>query len=72
MAHKLEHLERLYDALRTPLGVVVETEDREALRQKFYMIRRDNMEEFGCLSFILSPTNPAHLWILKRPTNEKP
>lgn len=64
----LDLLERLYDALRTPLGVKVETEDTERLRAKLYALRREHMEEFGRLSFVLSPTAPkTELWILKKP-----
>ena len=68
MSRPLDLLERLYDALRTPLGVKVETEDTERLRAKLYALRRENMEEFGKLAFVLSPTSPkTELWILKKP-----
>lgn len=68
MSQSLDLLERLYDALRTPLGVKIDTDDTERLRAKLYALRRENMEEFGVLSFILSPTSPkTQLWILKKP-----
>lgn len=62
---KIELLELLYDTLRTPLGLVVETNDAERLRQKLYSIRREE-PSFECLSFIISPLNGADLWILKK------
>jgi len=58
----------LYEALDTPLGLVVETPDPERLRQKLYPLRKQD-PLFEPLSFILSPLNPTNLWILKRPPN---
>ena len=63
-------LERLYDALRSPLGVIVETEDAERLRAKLYALRRkhqDREPEFMGLAFLTSPTNPTtELWIIRK------
>lgn len=61
----LELTELLYDALRTPLGTVIETEDPERLRQKLYAIRREN-EDFIPLSFVISPINGMDLWIVNK------
>lgn len=61
----LELTEILYDALRTPLGIVVETESAERLRQKLYAIRKDN-EDLAPLSFIISPMNGVDLWIINK------
>lgn len=58
-------LEVMYDALRSPLGIVVETDDAERLRQKLYAIRREN-EEFEPLAFVISPMNGSDLWILNK------
>lgn len=64
-----ELLEHLYDALRSPLGVVLDTEDPERLRQRFYALRRERQESdpnLRTLAFVISPTNPTQLWILRR------
>lgn len=58
-------MELLYDALRTPFGLVVETDNAEHLRQKLYVIRREN-EDFHPLSFIISPFNGSDLWIVNK------
>lgn len=58
----------LYDALDTEFGIVVETENPERLRQKLYPLRKSG-PLFEPLAFVLSPINPTHLWILKRPSD---
>lgn len=66
----LDLLEKMYDALRTPLGIILSTEDPERLRQKLYTLKKER-PELSRLSFIISPTNPGReLWILARPGNE--
>lgn len=57
--------ELLYDALRTPMGVVVETNSADRLRQKLYAIRKAN-PDFTQLSFVISPMNNSDLWILNK------
>lgn len=64
----LEHAELLYNALRSPFGIVVETNDAERLRQRLYAVRKEN-EDFHPLSFIISPMNGLDLWIVKRNTD---
>jgi hypothetical protein len=61
-------IEILYRALAAPLGIVVETDDADFLRQKLYAARRalPEVEELGHLSFVPSPTNPQQLWIVNR------
>lgn len=62
---ELTLLQLLYDAVHSPLGVVVETPDPEFLRQKLYPLRkRDQL--FDPLSFLISPLNGQDLWILKK------
>lgn len=57
-------LEHLYDALHSPLGIIIETDDPEFLRQKLYPLRKDR-PEFANLAFVISPTHPdTELWIL--------
>lgn len=56
----------LYQALGSELGVVVETNDPERLRQKLYGIRKE-IPDGDILAFIISPLNPADLWIIKQP-----
>lgn len=55
----------LYEALNAPLGIVVETNDPERLRQKLYAERKKS-PEFDVLSFIISPMNKRDLWILNK------
>lgn len=61
----LELTELLYDALRSPFGTVIETEDPERLRQQLYPIRKGS-EDFTQLSFIISPINGMNLWIVNK------
>lgn len=56
----------LYRALTSPVGIVVESNDPDRLRQKLYPLRKQQ-PEFECLSFVLSPMNPQHLWIVRKP-----
>lgn len=59
-------VELLYEALHSDLGIVVETEDAPALRQRLYRVAKSD-EDFATLSFHLSPTNPTgELWIKKK------
>lgn len=58
-------LELLYEALRAEIGVVVETDNAELLRQKLYALRKED-EDFAILSFLISPMNGADLWIIKK------
>ena len=55
----------LYDALRTSLGTVIQTEDPERLRQHLYAVRKES-DDFSALSFVISPTNPLDLWIVNK------
>lgn len=64
-----ELLEILYTALHSEFGSVVETDNLELLRAKLYAVRKDH-EDLQILSFVQSPTNPSHLWIVKRHANE--
>ena len=61
----LELTELLYEALRTPLGTVIQTEDAERLRQRLYAIRKGS-EDFTQLSFVISPINGMDLWIVNK------
>lgn len=56
----------LYQALASEHGIAVETNDPERLRQKLYPIRKEHTD-FECLAFLISPLNPADLWIIKQP-----
>lgn len=62
----LDLLELLYAAMNSAVGVVVETNDAEFLRQKLYPLRKAN-PEFNPLSFVISPVNNTDLWILRKP-----
>lgn len=61
-------IEVLYEAVRSPVGILVECEEgADRLRQKLYALRRSIGDaELDGLSFLLSPINPAtELWIVK-------
>lgn len=58
-------IELLYEALRSPFGTVVESEDPERLRQQLYPLRKED-PDLAVLSFVISPFNPTtDLWIVK-------
>lgn len=63
--NNLELTELLYDALRTPLGTVIQTEDPERLRQRLYAVRKES-EDFAQLSFVISPINGLDLWVVNK------
>lgn len=61
-----EDVELLYSALRSEVGIIVQTNDPERLRQRLYRVRKED-PELADLSFKLSPTAPAsELWIIKK------
>lgn len=64
----LDLLEILYQALHAEIGIEVETEDTDALRQKLYAARREHpTDEFNNLTFTVSPFDPkTKLWIGKK------
>ena len=66
MVLMVEYIELLYAAVHAEIGVVVETNDAERLRQKLYTLRKDN-PDFEQLAFVISPFNGADLWIIKQP-----
>lgn len=56
----------LWNALRSPHGVLLRTTDLDRLKQKLYRIRRAN-EALRALHFETSPTDPkGELYITKR------
>lgn len=64
-------LKILIDALASPYGLVVQSNDPLKLRERLYPLRKEE-PEFADLSFVLSPTNPkSELWILRRVPHEK-
>lgn len=65
-------LNTLYEALGTPLGIVVQTSDPEKLRQRLYRLRDGSDDPMlKELSIVISPTMPqSQIWIVKRKTNE--
>lgn len=65
----LELASLLYDALREPLGTVIQTENPERLRQKLYAVRKES-EDFAPLSFVISPINGLDLWIVNKGSSD--
>lgn len=59
-------LELLYRAYNSPKGIAVTTTSPERLRQKLYAVRKAD-KDLSCLSFTLSPHDPAgELWIVRK------
>lgn len=61
-------LNTLYEALGSPLGVVIACDagTTPQVRQKLYNLRKESGDQdLDCLSFVQSPSNPSHLWIVK-------
>lgn len=68
MSTNLPLLELWYTAFRSELGVVIETNDPERLRQKLYAVRKATDDpDLACLHLVISPLNPGDLWIIKQP-----
>lgn len=64
---KEELLQLWYQALAAEKGVVVETNDREKLKQKLYAARKEAKDPaLNALSIRTSPDDPNQLWIDKR------
>ena len=61
--------ELLYEALTTPLGLIVQSEDAATLRTRLYAERTSLADPaLDRLGFTLSPTEPAtQLWIVLKP-----
>ncbi len=58
----------LYEALGSPFGVVIACDSGTTpqVRQKLYNLRKESGDpDLDCLSFVQSPSNPSHLWIVK-------
>lgn len=59
-----------YLAMAAEIGIVIETSDRERLKQTLYRARATAMDEaLSSLSIQMSPLNPSQVWIVK---NAKP
>lgn len=64
-------LEHLYTALESPLGIILKSNNTTALRQKLYAERaRVTDPALATLSFVTSPFDPTHLWIVKRVSDD--
>lgn len=62
---RLEVLERLHQALHSPHGVAIQTNDTKRLMALVYKVRKED-PAFECLSVTLSPISPeTELWIIK-------
>lgn len=62
----LSPIEALYEALASPLGIIISTTDVEAMKRRLYALRKEH-PEFDGISILTSVTNPAtELWIVKR------
>lgn len=58
--------EILYQAVASPIGVIVATNDVTRLRAKLYTLRRAD-PLFANIALVPSPTNPSsELWVVKK------
>lgn len=72
MATNPEHLLLLGEAMKSELGIIVETSNPELLRTKLYNARKTR-PEFSVLKLEVSRTSPTnHLWIVKSAPKENP
>lgn len=56
-----------YEALGSPLGIIIETDDPVKARARLYAFRKEaNDPDLEQISILPSPTNPSHLWLIKR------
>lgn len=59
-----------YQALASPFGVIIETDDPDRAKQKLYAIRAKSPDpDLQSLSIITSPDTPGQLWIIKAKPN---
>ncbi len=64
-------LEFLYEALGSPHGIVLQSENRDLLRAKLYKAKRDACDTaLDVLALIPSPTMADELWIVKKELTE--
>lgn len=61
-------LERWFQALHEPVGIILYTNDRQRLMNQLYAARKahDTPEELMGLSICLSPTAENELWIIHK------
>jgi hypothetical protein len=53
----------MYQAMRSPRGLVIQSNDVPALKQKLYRLMRANTDI--SLSLVTSPESENHLWLVK-------
>lgn len=63
------YLHLLTEALESPLGKEITTNDPNRLRQRLYILRGEQAPLFDSLSFAVGP-EPNTLWIVKRKSHE--
>ncbi len=57
-----------YEALGSPLGIIIECNDPEKAKQRLYTLRREAADpDLESISIMTSPTNPTKdLWLVKK------
>jgi len=67
VAAKAEYTFIWYSALAAPYGIVVETDNPEALKARLYAARAESQDpDLANISIKTSPFNPSQLWLIKR------
>lgn len=56
----------LMQAAEESCGLIVQSSDADATKQKFYRLRKEHSPMFDNLSFVTSPSTPNEIWIVKR------
>ena len=67
-------LELCYQALASPIGIVISVSDFASVQQKLYTARRKSGDpDLACLQFRRSPTAPeTEIWIVKGTASKEP
>ena len=62
---ELSDLDMLYEALGSEVGIIVRSDNPQALRGRLYKLRREN-SDLAPIAILTSPTDDAELWIVKK------
>lgn len=69
---KQQILELMFQALESEMGIIVETSSLSYAHSLFYELKKEQPEDFGCLSLTAPPADVKHnqLWIVRKPNGK--